>query len=171
MSLSQIKSIELQKDSFLLSKFQSVGVMKCFSYFLVIIVRRIIGSDKIWSDSLKHIKVSNSTWETGTWSGMIKRKWLHIKTHTQTQQMAWHISRYTLSRRNKEVWESTSLPPSSAFSKKSVCRFTQTHRMFLDWYLLCACLYTSTCFICLTQKTSWGHWYNVHFDPDIFSLI
>lgn len=66
MSLSQIKSTELQKDSFLLSKFQSVGVMKCFSYFWVIIVSRIIGSDKIWSDCLKRIKVSKSTWRTGT---------------------------------------------------------------------------------------------------------
>jgi len=49
----------------LLSKFEC-GRHEMLFFSGVITVGRIIGSDKIWSDSLKYIKVSNSTWGTGT---------------------------------------------------------------------------------------------------------
>lgn len=61
---------------------------------------------------------------------MIKRELLGV--YTQTQQMAWHVSAYTLSRRDREVWESTSLPPSLLYSKSSVCRFTQTNTPYVS---------------------------------------
>lgn len=92
----------------------------------------------------------------------------HIKTHTQTQQMAWHISGYTLSRGDKEVWESTSLPPSPSYSKKSVCRFTQTNTPYVSRLVFAVCLLI---FFNLFQLIDTKNRYNVHFDPDIFSLI
>ncbi len=109
-------------------------------FFQVIIVSRIIGSENMeWF--LKYISKSvTAHGEQGlyqAWSKESGCKYTH--THTHTQQMAWHISGFTLSRGDKEVWESTSLP--SSYSKKSVCRFTQTNTLYVSRLMFAVCLF------------------------------